>query len=76
MGINLEVKFVGDKVVDLPDSCSCGPGTGTTAFIIIYYELSYPCCCLMFILMYPSNTNTAADKGQLLTMDGRKLQSG
>ena len=29
----LEVKFVGDKVVDLPDSCSCGPGTGTTAFI-------------------------------------------
>ena len=34
MGINLEVKFVGDKVVDLPDYCSCGPGTGTTAFII------------------------------------------
>ena len=47
MGINLEVKFVGDKVVDLPDSCSCGPGTGKTAFIIIYYELSYPCCCLI-----------------------------
>ena len=69
MGISLEVKFVGDKVVDLPDSCSCGPGTGKTAFIIIYYELSYPCCCL--ILMYPSNTNTAADRGQLLTMDGR-----
>ena len=43
----LEVKFVGDKVVDLPDSCSCGPGTGKTAFIIIYYELSYPCCCLI-----------------------------
>ena len=31
----LEVKFVGDKVVDLPDKyCSCDPGTGTNAFII------------------------------------------
>ena len=30
----LEVKFVGNKVVDLPDKyCSCDPDTGTTAFI-------------------------------------------
>ena len=27
----LEVKFVGDKVVDLPEKyCSCDPGTETT----------------------------------------------